>query len=78
MACRVHNKPKFQIKNDQSWQLNLEADMNRSNQLAASIMGGVLKVNLHLLNLRFGLLTYFHEVRVVDSFSRIVNGYREE
>ena len=30
---------------------------------------------LRLLNLRFGLLINFHEERVVDGISRIVNGY---
>ncbi len=31
--------------------------------------------HLRLLNLRFGLLINFHEERVVDGVSRIVNGY---
>ena len=31
--------------------------------------------HLRLLNLRFGLLINFHEERVVDGISRIVNGY---
>lgn len=31
--------------------------------------------HLRLLNLRFGLLINFHEVRLVDGISRIVNGY---
>ncbi|MFM9963045.1 MAG: GxxExxY protein [Planctomycetaceae bacterium] len=31
--------------------------------------------HLRLLNLRFGLLINFHEVRLVDGVSRIVNGY---
>ena len=31
--------------------------------------------NLRLLHLRFGLLINFHEERVVDGVSRIVNGY---
>ena len=31
--------------------------------------------HLRLLNLRFGLLVNFHEERVVDGISRIVNGY---
>ena len=31
--------------------------------------------HLQLLNLRFGLLINFHEERVVDGVSRIVNGY---
>lgn len=30
--------------------------------------------HLRLLNLRFGLLINFHEVRLVDGVSRIVNG----
>lgn len=34
--------------------------------------------HLRLLNLRFGLLINFHEARVVDGVSRIVNGYGEE
>lgn len=32
--------------------------------------------HLRLLNLRFGLLINFHEERVVDGISRIVNGYK--
>ncbi len=31
--------------------------------------------HLRLLNLRFGLLINFHEERLVDGVSRIVNGY---
>ncbi len=31
--------------------------------------------HLRLLNLRFGLLINFHEKRLVDGVSRIVNGY---
>ena len=31
--------------------------------------------HLRLLNLRFGLLINFHEERLVDGISRIVNGY---
>lgn len=34
--------------------------------------------HLRLLNLRFGLLINFHEERVVDGVSRIVNGYGAE
>ncbi len=34
--------------------------------------------HLKLLNLRFGLLINFHEPRVVDGISRIVNGYENE
>ena len=34
--------------------------------------------HLRLLNLRFGLLINFHEERVVDGISRIVNGYGNE
>ena len=31
--------------------------------------------NLRLLNLRFGLLVNFHNEKLVDGISRIVNGY---
>ena len=31
--------------------------------------------HLRLMNLRFGLLINFHEVKLVDGVSRIVNGY---
>ncbi|MBL4885494.1 MAG: GxxExxY protein [Planctomycetaceae bacterium] len=31
--------------------------------------------HLRLLNLRFGLLINFHEVKLVDGVNRIVNGY---
>ena len=34
--------------------------------------------HLRLLNLRFGLLINFHEEKLVDGVSRIVNGYDEE
>jgi len=34
--------------------------------------------HLRLLNLRFGLLINFHEERVVNGVSRIVNGYGNE
>jgi GxxExxY protein len=34
--------------------------------------------HLRLLNLRFGLLINFHEERVVDGVSRIVNGYSRD
>ena len=34
--------------------------------------------HLRLLNLRFGLLINFHEERLVDGVSRIVNGYESQ
>lgn len=34
--------------------------------------------HLRLLNIRFGLLINFHEERVVDGVSRIVNGYGKD
>ena len=37
-----------------------------------------LLFHLRLLNLRFGLLINFHEERVVDGVSRIVNGYGDD
>jgi GxxExxY protein len=34
--------------------------------------------HLRLLNLRFGLLINFHEERLVDGVSRIVNGWGDQ
>ena len=80
----VEEKPVPVIYDDVKLECGFRADLVVNDQVvvelkAKSAIHPVDKAqvlsHLRLLNLRFGLLINFHEERVVDGVSRIVNGY---
>ena len=80
----VEEKPVPVIYDDVKLECGFRADLVVNGQVvvelkAKSTIHPVDKAqvlsHLRLLNLRFGLLINFHEERVVDGVSRIVNGY---
>ncbi len=80
----VEEKPVPVIYDDVKLECGFRADLVVNDQVvvelkAKSTIHPVDKAqvlsHLRLLNLRFGLLINFHEERVVDGVSRIVNGY---
>ena len=80
----VEEKPVPVIYDDVKLECGFRADLVVNGQIvvelkAKSAIHPVDKAqvlsHLRLLNLRFGLLINFHEERVVDGISRIVNGY---
>ena len=80
----VEEKPVPVIYDDVKLESGFRADLVVNGQVvielkAKSVIHPVDKAqvlsHLRLLNLRFGLLINFHEERVVDGVSRIVNGY---
>ena len=80
----VEEKPVPVIYDDVKLECGFRADLVVNGQVvvelkAKSAIHPVDKAqvlsHLRLLNLRFGLLINFHEERVVDGVSRIVNGY---
>jgi len=80
----VEEKPVPVIYDDVKLECGFRADLIVNGQVvvelkAKSAIHPVDKAqvlsHLRLLNLRFGLLINFHEERVVDGVSRIVNGY---
>ena len=83
----VEEKPVPVIYDDVKLECGFRADLVVNGQVvvelkAKSAIHPVDKAqvlsHLRLLNLRFGLLINFHEERVVDGVSRIVNGYGNE
>ena len=83
----VEEKPVPVIYDDVKLECGFRADLVVNGQVvvelkAKSAIHPVDKAqvlsHLRLLNLRFGLLINFHEGRVVDGVSRIVNGYGNE
>ena len=83
----VEEKPVPVIYDDVKLECGFRADLIVNGQVvvelkAKSAIHPVDKAqvlsHLRLLNLRFGLLINFHEERVVDGVSRIVNGYGNE
>ena len=80
----VEEHPVPVVYDDVKLECGFRADMVVSGQVvvelkAKSVIHPVDKAqvlsHLRLLNLRFGLLINFHEERLVDGVSRIVNGY---
>jgi len=80
----IEEKPVPVIYDDVKLECGFRADLVVNGQVvvelkAKSAIHPVDKAqvlsHLRLLNLRFGLLINFHEERVVDGVSRIVNGY---
>jgi GxxExxY protein len=80
----VEEKPVPVIYDDVKLECGFRADLVVNGQVvvelkAKSAIHPVDKAqvlsHLRLMNLRFGLLINFHEERVVDGVSRIVNGY---
>ena len=83
----IEEKPVPVIYDDVKLECGFRADLFVNGQVvvelkAKSAIHPVDKAqvlsHLRLLNLRFGLLINFHEERVVDGISRIVNGYGNE
>ena len=78
----VEEKPVPVIYDDVKLECGFRADLVVNGQVELKAKSTIHPVDkaqvlshLRLLNLRFGLLINFHEERVVDGVSRIVNGY---
>ena len=83
----VEEKPVPVIYDDVKLECGFRADLVVNGQVVVELKAksaihpvdkALVLSHLRLLNLRFGLLINFHEERVVDGVSRIVNGYGNE